>query len=244
MEGDGRSSPRWAERLNELCRTNQDSRATTPSSLRQEIWQIVSLALSRYLRYHAARLGVSGPEDLADIASQKSLELLGKPDTSNERLANLAPREIPGFLSTVARNGLVDLLKARGRSAPPLDDDDASVEDGLAYVKSKTDRPDEPLERNEFAQALRQCAEVLEARTRLVWFFRVFYDMPSKEIAMHPRVQLKASHVDVLLQRGREAIRDCMKKRGYEPHEIPAGTFVELWRVFRPLEAETSKETS
>ena len=67
-----------------------------------------------------------------------------------------------------------------------------------------------------------------------IWFLRVFYGTSSKDIALHPKISLKVSHVDVLLQRSRQTIRKCMNRRGYEPRDMPPGTFVELWKSFRP----------
>jgi hypothetical protein len=57
--------------------------------------------------------------------------------------------------------------------------------------------------------------------------------MPSKEIALHPEVKLKIGHVDVILQRSREAIRNCMKHKGFETGHMPPGTFTELWLSFQ-----------
>ena len=57
--------------------------------------------------------------------------------------------------------------------------------------------------------------------------------MPSKDIAVHPELCLKASYVDVLLQRVRQAIRDCMLRKGFEAQDMPPGTFAELWGAFR-----------
>jgi DNA-directed RNA polymerase specialized sigma24 family protein len=89
------------------------------------------------------------------------------------------------------------------------------------------------VERRDFAQALRGCAEELKPRSRLVWFLRIFCSMSSKEIAVHPEVKIKASHVDVLMQRARDAVRDCMRRKGYKPQDMPPGTFVEIWKTFR-----------
>ena len=93
--------------------------------------------------------------------------------------------------------------------------------------------PDAILEQREFAQALRACVEKLKPRMRRIWFLRVFCEMPSKQIATHPDVRRKAGHIDVLLQRGRELIRACMSKRGYEPREMPPGALSELWQLYQ-----------
>jgi DNA-directed RNA polymerase specialized sigma24 family protein len=72
----------------------------------------------------------------------------------------------------------------------------------------------------------------MQPRSRRIWLFRVFYEMPTRDIASHPDISLKPGHVDVLLQRCRETIRDCMRAKGHDLHEIPPGTFIEMWRCF------------
>ena len=104
---------------------------------------------------------------------------------------------------------------------------------GSAMAIQAPEPPDRRLQRKEFVEALRGCAERLEGRARLVWLFRVFCNMPSKEIAAHPEVGLKPGNVDVILQRTRQAMRACMLRNGYEARDMPPGTFVEMWRVFR-----------
>ena len=58
-------------------------------------------------------------------------------------------------------------------------------------------------------------------------------DLPSKEIAVHPEVQLKPGHVDVILSRCRDQIRNCMGASGLEERELPPGTYAELWERLR-----------
>jgi DNA-directed RNA polymerase specialized sigma24 family protein len=174
---------------------------------------------------------------MEDLAAEKSLDLLRKIVTGEADVSSRTPPEIAGFISKVAKNDLLDLLQKRGRRIEPRDEDraewDIGGETGEGITMSTTDAPDLAVERKEFARALRICAERLEVRARLVWFFRVFYTMATKDIAAHPEISLKVGHVDVLLQRARQAIRDCMRRQGFEPGDMPSGTFVELWKAFR-----------
>jgi hypothetical protein len=39
--------------------------------------------------------------------------------------------------------------------------------------------------------------------------------------------------VDVALKRARDAIAECMRKKGLEPGDMPTGTFVLLWEQYR-----------
>jgi RNA polymerase sigma factor (sigma-70 family) len=149
--------------------------------------------------------------------------------------------EVSSFLSKVARNELLDMLKRESRRVEPTDTDGPEwypgSEKSEGVTMSATDSPDALVERREFAEALRRCAEGLDSRSRLIWFFRVFYSMATKDIAVHPRINIKTGHVDVILQRARKAIRECMNLKGFDPTEIPQGTFTELWSAFRPERA-------
>lgn len=228
---------RWQARLKELCVTLRDSvDEFARDQVRTEAWLLLNSAIMRYLRYHVTRFGQVGSEDLQDIASQKSLDLMCRAESGSWDISRRLPSEIAGFLSTVARNGLVDVLRKSGRYVEHQQEDRTDLDrDGVQprQVVHSSDPPDLHLQRREFAMALRRCADKLDPRSRLVWFFRVFYDMSSKQIGGHPEIRLKASHVDVLLQRARHAIAKCMQGQGFDRYDIPPGTFVALWKAFR-----------
>jgi RNA polymerase sigma factor (sigma-70 family) len=229
-------NPKWPSHLKELCEEIRSaaSRATRDQA-RAEAWELLNTAISRYLRIHSTRLGRIPSEDLEDIAAEKSLDLLRRAELGTWDMSGRSASDITGFLSRVARNGLVDALREAGRRVEPPSEDQAEWdvgESGEGTTMGTVDPPDVALERKEFAEALRRCAEELNPRSRLVWFFRVFLRMSTREIATHPGVKLKTGHVDVLLQRAREAVRRCMEGKGFEPGEIPVGTFTELWQAF------------
>jgi DNA-directed RNA polymerase specialized sigma24 family protein len=86
---------------------------------------------------------------------------------------------------------------------------------------------------HEFVRAFEACAKKLTSRDRTVWFFRVFYEMPSRQIAAHPEVDVSIQNVDVILLRCRRKIRACMHAKGHDSSDLPPGTFEALWKVFR-----------
>ncbi len=227
----------WPRRLRELC--GELGSATPPGTrelIREEAWILIGVALRRYLRHHASQLGPLSPEDLEDISSTKTLDLIRRAESKTWDPAGARGPEIATYLSRVARNGLVDHLRARGRFVRAAEDEgDDSAHHGGAELDAfpQTEGADLGTARNEFAEALRLCAGALPPRSRTVWFFRVFYEMSTKEIADHPEVRLNPAHVDVLLQRARETIRKCMASKGLEPHDMPPGCFAALWEAFR-----------
>lgn len=242
MSATTRPAPGWAKHLQTLCRdiARHPQQSASPES-RTKAWQLVYFTLGRYLRYHAARMGRLAPEDVEDISSQKTLELMATVDTSSGRLLELEAAEMPAFLSTVARNGLVSWLKRRRRRVQPLDE--IEVSGGERAVASVV-QPARNAESTEYAGALADCARALQPRALKVWYLRVFYDMASRDIADHPGVGLKPSHVDVVLYRAREAVRRCMESRGHDTRAMPAGTFVTLWSVFHPRRGEPDQVVS
>ena len=223
-------TPRWPGRLCELhdVLRRESGRGIHEKAL-QEAWILIHGAVFRYLGAHASTLGSAPREDLEDLASEKSLDLVRRIESGSWDLSGRDPGEVAGFLSTVARNGLVDLFRKKGKMTAV--EDDADLPD--VPRDASPEPPEAAVERRAFAGALRDCAGELSGRDRTVWFFRVFYDLSSKEIARHPEVRLKAPHVDVILQRCRNAVRECMDGKGYRPEDVLPGTFAELWSTFR-----------
>jgi RNA polymerase sigma factor (sigma-70 family) len=229
---------KWPARLGDLCLELRHPK--DPDSLgraRGTVWLLLNSLLSQHLRYHVHRQGQLPHEDLEDLASDKSLELLRKLEKGTWDVTGRSQSEISGYLSMVARNGLVDRLRRAGRWVRPADD--RQLEEDLEAASSNPDAdlrivmesPDKLVERREYAMAIRDCIEQLEGRSRIAWFLRVLCGMSSKQIAVHPKVSLNASHVDVLMQRARGMVKDCMRRKGFSPQDMPPGTFVELWKA-------------
>lgn len=235
-------APRWPTHLQALGdRVQPGPDARPDEELCGRIWLLIHGALSRYLRLHAASLGGCSIEEQEDIAAQKSIMLLRRMTSGEWRPGERAPGEIAAFLSRIAHNALVDHLRGENRFVREDGWPDEAAADGdrpraaaaLDGREGRRESPDLAVERNEYVAALRDCAQRLQPRARTVWFFRVFYDMPSKAIAQHPEVGLNPAHVDVLLQRCRAAVGECMRTKGHRPQDMPPGTFAGLWAAFR-----------
>lgn len=222
--------PRWPTCLARL----RDDLAGTDGDARQEArgqrWLLLNSVLLRYLRIHAAHLGSASREEFEDIAAEKSLDLLLRAGSGQWNSTGRSEGEIAAYLSTIARNGLLDLFRHPDRRRVTGVESGAELDppahDGGAMARSAN--PEAEVARRDFVRALCDCAAKLAPRSRVIWLFRVFYEMSSKEIASHPEVNLERGHVDVLLQRCRRAIRDCMQRRGFTAGDMPPGTFIEL----------------
>jgi RNA polymerase sigma factor (sigma-70 family) len=199
-------------------------------------WLLLNSSISRYIRMHEASHGRISREDVEDLASEKSFDLIRRMELGEWDIRDRASAEIAACLSAVGRNALLDRLREANRRHRSVDPDGASVESGDAGMKCQSGdgaQPDLAIEQKEFAGALAGCAAALPERSRLVWFLRVFCGLSSKEIALHPDIRLQPGHVDVVLHRTREIMRTCMKKKGFDSHSIPAGSFVEIWKAIR-----------
>jgi RNA polymerase sigma factor (sigma-70 family) len=242
----GEYAPRWPDRIRTLggdlvAAQDGDSR----QALRGQLWVLLHLGLSRFLSFHASRSGGPTREDLEDIASQKALDLLAAVESGAWVLAGREGPEIAGYLAAVARNGIVDHARRAGRRREVAEPDESGDRTAGERTSTAVERPESGIERREFARALAACVDALAPRARTIWFFRTFYELPSKRIATHPEIGLKPAHVDVILQRCREAVRECMQRKGQSAAELPPGTFLELWRMFHaegsaPIPAEAS----
>jgi DNA-directed RNA polymerase specialized sigma24 family protein len=153
-------------------------------------------------------------------------------------LSGSNPAQVTAFISTLARNGLVDHLRS------PKTSRRVSLEDGwegarsIQAVARTAPSADLDAERREFAGALRDCVMQLTPRARLVWFLRVFHELPSATIGAHPEVRMKPPTIDVTLARCRARLVRCMQKRGFVPHDAPPGVFAFLWEVVRLRSAD------
>jgi len=247
------NGPRWAARLATLCQelrqTAEDSQRSTDERARnanwEEAWVLLCAALGRYLRLHAARLGRVSAEDLEDLVAAKPLDLVGRAVSGAWDTTGRSVGEVAAFLSTVARNEVIDWRRRMDRFVPLSDGPSEEAghgeeaQDISRWVQSAATEgtddqaPDLLVERREFASALVECAEALESRARNVWFFRTFLGMRSREIAAHPSVGARIGHVDVLFSRSRKSISECMKRKGHSVDTMPSGIFLELWSRFR-----------
>ncbi len=238
------SRPRWPIRLRAGLldlRSAGDDR-NRDDALRRA-WDILGPVLGSFLRRHEHRLGSLPEEDRRDVAAQKSLEILRNVESGKWDPSGRAGGEIAAYVSTVARNGLVDRLRESGRQAYSLDEETApEPTPDRTRGGAKPMTQDQRVRGREFATGLRECARALRMRDRRIWFFRAFLEMPSREIAGHPTVALKASHVDVILKRAREALVDCLRRKGIDSSDLAPGAFTELWFEFGPELADLARE--
>jgi RNA polymerase sigma factor (sigma-70 family) len=222
-----RQNPAWPERLLQLARELDGPRG---AAVRDETWLLLNLALLQHLRALAPRVGVRDADRIHDIAAEKALNLIGKYDRGEWKPQDSSPGELVNFIATIARNALVD---ERRRVRPA----EVPIEDGAAdrgTVPPAAGAPLDTIARDRFVERLVGCADRLKPEHRLIWLFRVLYDMPSREIAAHPGVNLSPGNVDVILARTRDRIRRCMGVRDGDHHDLPPGTLLALWERYRP----------
>ncbi len=231
MQENRQNDPRWPARLRELI-TDLGDAGPRNDVLRAETWIILNSVLIKDLRYHALRKWSFLSADIEDIASEKSLDLLMRAEAGTWSLNERSDGEITGFLSTVARNGLIDRLRKTGREELAGDEESRDVADSPTIISEGAPAADNLIETREFIVALQGCVGKLKRQWQRIWFFRTFYEMKSTEIAEHPDIVLKAAHVDVILQRSREALGRCMEERDLRLQALPPGSFLEVWLAF------------
>jgi len=233
-----RQDPLWPQRLRESL--EQLGVASDPETRQRTMgaaWTLLNSVLLRDLRSEMRRLGSVSPEEILDIAADKSLELLRRAEAQQWKVDEKSPAEIAGFLRRVAQNGLIDCLRKSGREVV-LGEGGVSLDSGAGPSSdawgdsSRNIGPQERLECKEFATSLRDCVQTIQPRSRLIWFLRVFLSLSGNEIAGHPKVGLTRNHADMVLHRAREAIRECMEKRGHDGDVPRGGSLAILWKIF------------
>ena len=213
--------------------------------LRGALWRLLFEALFRCLTLQSRGARHADRADLEDIASEKALEILSRAESGAWDSSGRSAAEISGYISTAARYGWIDHVQRSSREIPTSEEDESVLPvDAHLATATATAAPTSRAEAAELALAVRECAEALPARERRVWFYRAYYDMSSREIAEHPQVQLKAPHVDVLAQRARAALRNCLEAKGHAAGDPPPGAFVDLWEALESMAEQDSIENS
>ena len=213
----------------------ETARPSCREAARAEAWLLLNTALLRYLHPSNRRGANLSREDREDVAAEKSLDLLARAESGTWCIDGRSPAEIAAFVAKAGWHGAVDHNRREAKWVWSREDREGETE-ALPVPDAERRGPPSPaarVEQREFALALKECATHLQPRARRAWFFRVFYDLSTKEIAAHPEIALQPAHVDVLLQRCRESARECMHNKGYESADMSQGTFAELWKAFR-----------
>jgi RNA polymerase sigma factor (sigma-70 family) len=230
-----RSLPRraaWPERIAHLALVRKSSAdpAERDEAL-SEIWVIVNAVLIRYARQHARSSQGLSEEDLAEVASAKALALFGKMSAGSWDPSASSPGQTSVFLSTLARNGLVDHLRARPkRVLVPYEE--TVPESGIPVrTREGEESPERAAERAQFTRALCACLSRLTPRARRVWLFRACLELSGREIARHPEVRMSAAAVGVALARCRQLLSSCLHSGGFAWRDLPPGTFTALWET-------------
>jgi RNA polymerase sigma-70 factor (ECF subfamily) len=222
------ASIRWPARLAETAQALRQADPGCRDQARAALWPVLHAALYAALRSQAGRIMPVAVEDVEDLASQKALELLLRAEDGSWSPEGRPDHEVAGYVATVARHALVDLARRRGRECPePADAEAWAV--ALA-AGGGVSGPEDRLAAREFTRALRDCVAGLAPRARHAWYRRVFLERPSREIALV--LGLSAAHVDVVVQRARVALKNCMKTKGHAEVVARPGAFVELWAFF------------
>jgi RNA polymerase sigma factor (sigma-70 family) len=226
MESPDIPGSRWPAHVARATIALRGARPAARPEARAALWPLLHAALFASLRAQAGRVASVRNEDVEDMASQKALELLLQAEEGSWDPCGRADHEVAGYLAKVARNALIDLARRRGREAPEFDDAEAWAV-AIAESVPEPARPEDLLVAREFARALRDCSAKLAPRARSAWFRRVFLERPSREIAA--RLGVNVAHVDVIVQRARATLRECMQARGHPDAELKPGSFVEIW---------------
>jgi RNA polymerase sigma factor (sigma-70 family) len=221
--------PKWPARIRELAldlRSERDPRRRERAL--SELWTLVNLALQRYVRASARRIGRLDHEDVRDIAAEKALDFLRRLDDPQWDASAYSPAQVCTFLRSMARNGLVDRTRQRKKEVSWTDELEDDMQ-AMAFISSKDTSAS--VDGDEYARAMVACLSSLTVRARLVWFLRVFYELQSVAIARHARVRSTPAAVDTMLMRCRDRLRECMAGRGLDPSRMPPGTFTALWEI-------------
>jgi DNA-directed RNA polymerase specialized sigma24 family protein len=170
---------------------------------------------------------------LFDIASQKALDIVQRIQSGAWNPQPMRAAQWVVFVRRVARNSVIDVQRSRHRepiSHETLAGDGDSLLASFDFRRAQD--PSNDLDRARFAKAFFECIRLLTRKAATIFFFRVFYEFSSSQIASHEEVRMNAKAVDVALVRARKAMSGCLARKGFTSSEIPTGVYAELWDYF------------
>ena len=150
----------------------------------------VSTILSRILGAYAT------PFDLEELASDVFLVLWNKADS-------IAPGKVKAYLGSVARNKAKDFLKSAGREVPLKED--------VLLISGES--PEHTLEQQELIAYLQAAIAAMEDTEREIFYRYYNFYQPVATIATE--MKLNPSTVKTKLHRGRNKLKDALRKGGY-----------------------------
>jgi DNA-directed RNA polymerase specialized sigma24 family protein len=200
-----------------------------------ELWRILNLALQRYARVQARRLGRMDSDGAADLAADKALDLMSRIERREWDPAVASDAQVCAFLETVAHHGVIDVLRRRRREAVVDGSVLAAEPDDGAWTPGTSEgiTAETMVDGQRYARALLACAAKLTARARRAWVMRVFGGLEVARIARHPEVTTSLGGAHLMLNRARRLIRRCMEAKGFEIRSMPPGTFTALWDLIK-----------
>lgn len=197
---------------------------------REQVWILLYAVVVANVRARARGVRSVGPEDVHDIAAQKTLDLMRQLDAGSWEPARATPEQIRAYVVSTARNAVVDFAKSQRIQLVPLGGDDPAGGDDRPFpTPASAATQDAAVDGKSCAAAILACLSNLTPKNRVVWYLRILLELTSQQIARHPSVRMRPGAVDVMLFRLRAAMRRCLAGRGVDPTSIPPGTFAWLW---------------
>ena len=230
---DDDASALWPDRVRALGEKLRSAPTRVEASgIVSEIWVLLNLALQKYARRHAHLSGQLSADDISEIASEKAADLVRRLDSKDWDPAGLSSAQLCALLSTIARNGVVDLRRVRRREVSTPEGFDVPLSSRAWGGRAGDEEsPESGVDGASYARAIAECAAGLSARARRAWYLRVLYEIGSAEIARDPAVATTPAGVDAMLARCREQMRVCLAGKGFPAGPLPPGTFVRLWEM-------------
>lgn len=114
----------------------------------------------------------------------------------------IQPGKVKAYLGAAARNKAREKLRGLGRTLP-------LEEDALVM-----DHPEHQLERKEQAELVRGAVEAMEQTDREIFLRHYYYFQPLAQIGSE--LDMNLSTVKTRLRRGREKLKEELRRRGYD----------------------------
>ncbi len=196
-------------------------------SAESALWVLVQTALGSYLAYEIRNPEIRRDE-IPGLATEKTAQLVEQIRRGTWKPAEENEMKIRAFIKQVAHNTAKTFWKKfyRERGSEDL------VESLDQTPQTTVADPEQQAAGEQMADRLIRWLQGCRQHHAEIFVMKAFYQMRTREIARHPRVQTSPTNVDTVWDRLRKELRTIIGDGGEGSPQFPPGTFAAFLRLW------------
>lgn len=201
-------------------------------TIESELWVLIQTVLGGYLVREIHNPEIRR-EELPGLAAEKTAELVGQIRKGRWRPGDEDDGKVIAYIRQVARNTAREFWRKWYRERGG----EREMEEPEAARDISPASPESCAAGRETAARLHEWLGGYKPLHAEIFVMKAFYQMKSREIAEHPRVETSPTNVDTVWDRMRKDLRSLLVENGGGVDRFPPGTFsafLILWEAGGP----------